>query len=214
MKLSKRTLQIIKHFGSIDRKLLFRAGRVQQTAKLDRSLLVSATIDETIPFDFVVDSKQFIKVLQAAQGYLRFTQECLLVGTGNNALKYHFKRPDSPGAVSMPDYEFQYEFDLSKFNVEMLANMNKVLGLPALAFIGDGQRIEMALLQPENPDGTDSYHNVVAVGDAKFNIVIDYEKWKVMPDNYVVRLSKQGVVSVVSDDLTYYIAYKPTVWES
>jgi hypothetical protein len=239
MILSNRTLKILRHFGTINTRMEFRAGHVQQIVSDIRSLLAKAVLDETFPFNFVMaDLPRFLKVLNGVgHGQLLFTPACLLIGEVNSRVKYHIYRSDEVSAgpsgvyrneltpkvgkldltdiASEPDFEFQFEFDLSAQAVERVLQMKRAMRLKAVGFEGDGRNVSMVLKQgpqdlsppwDDKDNDRDTYQEIVALGDVKFSFWIREGAFKVLPDNYQVRLAKHGgMVRLASEDLTYYM---------
>jgi hypothetical protein len=249
MILSNRTLKILRHFSTINpSQMEFHAGRVQQIVNGNRSQLARATLEETIPFDFgISDLPRFLKALNGVgHGQLLFTPSCLLIGEFSSRVKYHIYRlsddinmsevkksdsyPVEPitrvgrvdiQAASEPDFDFQFEFDLSAQAVERILQAKSVMRLKWVGFEGEGRFVSMILkhgpqdfIQPweDKNNDRDAYQEIVALGEVKFSFWIREGAFKVLPDNYRVRLTKQGgMVRLASEDLTYYMTCESPV---
>jgi hypothetical protein len=208
MKLSIRTLQIITNFASINQGLLFRAGNVQRTISPDQSMMATATIEESMPLDFgIYDLGRFLKVLRKVGGQLRFSEEYLIMGDANKTLRYLYAPPEMLVLPPAKDIqcEFDYEFELSCTVLAETLRLADDLGLPNITFTDDGEYISIGVSEPSNPDG-DGYRQIIASGEPKFKAVLKRDQWRVLPDNYVVQLSKRGLISLSSEDMTYYLS--------
>ena len=52
MKLSDKTLTLLKNFSTINQSILFKKGRSLRTISVMKNILAEATIDEDLPTDF------------------------------------------------------------------------------------------------------------------------------------------------------------------
>ena len=63
MKLSEKTLSLLKNFGSINQSILFKEGNKLRTISVMKNILAEAEIAEDIPQDFgIYDLNQFLNV--------------------------------------------------------------------------------------------------------------------------------------------------------
>ena len=61
MKLSDKTLTLLKNFSSINQSILFKKGNSLRTISVMKNILAEASIDEDIPKDFgIYDLNQFL----------------------------------------------------------------------------------------------------------------------------------------------------------
>ena len=64
MKLSDKTLSLLKNFSSINQSILFKQGNKLRTISVMKNILAEATITEDIPQDFgIYDLNQFLNGL-------------------------------------------------------------------------------------------------------------------------------------------------------
>ena len=64
MKLSDRTINLLKNFASINQSILFKQGNQLRTISVMKNILAEANIDEDIPQEFgVYDLSQFLNSL-------------------------------------------------------------------------------------------------------------------------------------------------------
>ena len=54
MKLSEKTVKILKNFSSINQSMLFRTGNKLKTKSTLNGIAAQAVVEEDIPFEFVI----------------------------------------------------------------------------------------------------------------------------------------------------------------
>jgi hypothetical protein len=214
MTLSRRTLRVLTNFADINQSLLFRAGTLQRTIAPSRSILAEATFDECIPRDFAIyDLRRFLKVYRQMAGPITFSDEYLLIGGEQRHVKYSYTRPDI--VIIPPDTttpcEFDYELDLSRNVLMSVRKVADLLDLPDLTIVGDGRYVRVGVTDTMNQSG-DGYGQIVAIAEVRFNAVLKMENVRVLDDNYLLRLSKKGLVQFSSDRMTYYIPCTQASW--
>ena len=68
MRLSDKTLTLLKNFSTINQSILFKKGNSLRTISVMKNILAEATIEEDIPKDFgVYDLNQFLNALSLHQ---------------------------------------------------------------------------------------------------------------------------------------------------
>ena len=64
MILSKRTINILKNFSTINQSVLFTTGNTVRTINQAKTLMAQTTLAETFPFEFgIYDLNQFLGVV-------------------------------------------------------------------------------------------------------------------------------------------------------
>ena len=64
MKLSDKTLTLLKNFSTINQSILFKQGSSLKTISVMKNILAEATIEEDLPTDFgIYDLNQFLNGL-------------------------------------------------------------------------------------------------------------------------------------------------------
>ena len=67
MKLSEKTLSLLKNFGSINQSILFKEGNKLRTISVMKNILAEAEIAEDIPQDFgIYDLNRFLNALSVS----------------------------------------------------------------------------------------------------------------------------------------------------
>ena len=64
MKLSDKTLNVLKNYANINQGIFFKKGKVLKTVSSHKNILAEATIGEDVPTDFgVYDLNNFLSVV-------------------------------------------------------------------------------------------------------------------------------------------------------
>ena len=105
MKLSDKTINLLKNFSTINQSILFKHGSKLRTISVMKNILAEATIDEELPKDFgIYDLNQFLNGLALHQTpELDFSQNDnhVIIREGKMRSKYFFADPSV--IVSPPD---------------------------------------------------------------------------------------------------------------
>ena len=216
MKLSDRTINLLKNFASINQSILFKQGNQLRTISVMKNILAEANIDEDFPQDFgVYDLSQFLNSLGLFQEpELNFTgQSFLNIKEGKQRSKYFFADPSvivSPPEKSITLPSVDVEFTLRSSQLDRLLKAAGVYHLTDLSVIGDGKEIKMVVLDRKNDTSNES---AVIVGqtDKNFSFNFKIENIKLVPGTYTVSISSKNLAKFYSENykLTYFIALEP-----
>ena len=97
MKLSDKTISVLKNFSSINQSILFKEGSKLRTISLMKNILAEATVTEEFAKDFgIYDLNQFLNGLSVHQSpELDFTNEgYVMIREGDSRSKYFFADPN------------------------------------------------------------------------------------------------------------------------
>ena len=214
MKLSDRTVNLLRNFSTINQSILFKQGTRLRTISVMKNILAEANIDEDFPQDFgVYDLGQFLNSLSLFQ-----EPELNFTGEGKQRSKYFFADPSV--IVSPPDKKLSLptvdvEFSLKSAQLDRLLKAAAVYHLTDLSVVGNGEEIKLKVHDRKN-DTSNDFSIIVGVTDKKFELHFKVENIKIVPGTYEVKISKKLLSEFKSSeyDLTYYIALEPDLtWE-
>jgi hypothetical protein len=216
MKLSARTIQILKSFAQINPSLIFTPGNELKTISPMKTMVAKATITETISQQFAIwDLSKFLGVLSLFEDPdLEINDKFVTITSGKSKLDYVYCLPDM---IVQPPKKMT---DLSPDSVEKLLpsatlqSLMKAVGvlqLPDIAFVGkDGNFSIQALdTKPKNPnDSTLSNSFAITVGETvkTFKMIVKAESLKIMNEEYTLKISPQGLCHFKGSDVEYWIA--------
>ena len=216
MKLSDKTLTLLKNFSSINQSILFKQGRSLKTISVMKNILAEATIEEDLPTDFgIYDLNQFLNGLGLHQNpELDFgNQGHVVIREGKSRTKYFFADPAV--IVTPPDKEItlpseDVSFELSTSQLDKLLKAAAIYQLPDLAVVG-GEGVVKILVRDKKNDTSNDYSVVVGETDSTFSFNFKVENIKIVPGTYDVVVSQKLLSRFTCRDydLKYFIALEP-----
>ena len=216
MKLSDKTISVLKNFSSINQSILFKEGSKLRTISLMKNILAEATVTEEFSKDFgIYDLNQFLNGLSVHQSpELDFANDgYVVIREGRSRSKYFFADPNV--IVTPPEKEITLPsedvcFELSTAVLEKLLKAAAVYQVPDLSAIGENGVVKLVIRDKKN-DTSHGHEEVVGETDANFTFNFKIENIKVLPGTYDVVVSQKLLSRFTSKnhDLTYYIALEP-----
>ena len=216
MKLSDKTLTLLKNFSSINQSILFKKGSSLKTISVMKNILAEATIEEDLPTDFgIYDLNQFLNGLGLHQNPdLDFENEGhVVIREGRSRTKYFFADPNV--IVTPPDKEIalsseDVSFELSTSQLDKLLKAAAIYQLPDLAVVG-GEGVVKIVVRDKKNDTSNDFSIIVGETDSTFSFNFKVENIKILPGTYDVVVSQKLLSRFTCRDydLTYYIALEP-----
>ena len=216
MKLSDKTISVLKNFSSINQSILFKEGSKLRTISVMKNILAEATVTEEFSRDFgIYDLNQFLNGLSLHQSpELDFTNSgYVVIREGAMRSNYFFSDPNvivtpPEKAIELPSEDVCFE--LSTDQLEKLLKASAVYQLPDLSAVGENGVVKLVVRDKKN-DTSNDFAIVVGETDAEFSFNFKVENIKVLPGTYEVVVSQKLLSRFTSKnhDLTYYIALEP-----
>ena len=216
MKLSDKTLTLLKNFSNINQSILFKKGSSLKTISVMKNILAEATIDEDLPTDFgIYDLNQFLNGLGLHQSpELDFANDgYVVIREGRSRTKYFFADPNV--IVTPPDKEItlpseDVSFELSTSQLDKLLKAAAIYQLPDLSAVGENGVVKLLVRDKKN-DTSNDYSVVVGETESVFSFNFKVENIKILPGTYDVVVSQKLLSRFTCKDydLTYYIALEP-----
>jgi len=216
MKLSDKTLTLLKNFSSINQSILFKKGSSLRTISVMKNILAEATIEEDLPTDFgIYDLNQFLNGLGLHQNpELDFENNGhVLIREGKSRTKYFFADPNV--IVTPPDKEItlpseDVSFELSTSQLDKLLKAAAIYQLPDLAVVG-GDGVVKIVVRDKKNDTSNDFSIVVGETESIFSFNFKVENIKIVPGTYDVVVSQKLLSRFTCRDydLKYFIALEP-----
>jgi len=216
MKLSDKTLSLLKNFSGINQSILFKEGDKLRTISVMKNILAEATITETFPKDFgIYDLNQFLNGLNLHQTpELDFENDkYVMIREGKSRSKYFFADPSV--IVTPPDKEILLPsedvcFMLNTQQLDKLLKAAAIYQLPDLSAVGEAGVVKLVVRDKKN-DTSNDFSIVVGETDSIFTFNFKVENIKILPGSYEVVISQKLLSQFTSTDrdLKYYIAMEP-----
>jgi len=216
--LSKKTLDVLKNFSSINSSIVFRQGSTVRTISNAENILAKYTADETFPVDFAIyDLSQFLSgITLFSNPQLEFANnDFVSIRGGGRSAKYYFSDPEIT-LKSAPEKNVKFpgadiQFNITGDELVSLQKASAVYSLPDLTFDTTGDAIKLILRDKEN-DTSNTYEQSTS-GDftGEYSLDVKIENIRLLPGDYSVKISKHLISEWTNQttDLTYYIALEP-----
>ena len=216
MKLSDKTLTLLKNFSTINQSILFKQGSSLRTISVMKNILAEATIDENLPKDFgIYDLNQFLNGLGLHNSpELDFHDDSyVVIKEGRMRSKYFFADPNV--IVTPPDKEInlpseEVSFELSTSQLDKLLKAAAIYQLPDLSVVGGEGVVKVLVLDKKN-DTSNDFSIIVGETESTFSFNFKVENIKILPGTYRVDVSEKLLSRFTCENyaLKYYIALEP-----
>ena len=216
MKLSEKTLTVLKNFAGINNSILVKQGTQLRTMSVAKNILAEAEIEEDFPRQFgVYDLNQFLNGLSLHQDpEMDFSEESYLtIREGRRKVKYFFADPQV--IISPPDKQItlpseDVHFELESGALDKLLKAAAVYQLPDLCVVGEAGVVKLVVRDKKN-DTSNSYSVDVGETDKEFSFNFKVENIKIITGSYDVVVSSKLLSEFKNStyNLKYYIALEP-----
>lgn len=209
MKISQRTIQILKNFSTINQSLLFKPGNSIATISPQRTVLAKAVVKENFEQQFAIfDMSRFLSVMSL------FTDPDIVPGDKHAVIKDSNQKvmytyadpsmiiipPDKQIKMGEPDITFKLTSDCLSRVIKAMS----VLNTPEIAVVGNDGTIFIETFDSKNST-SDNFSVVVGSTSHKFKMIFKVENIKLMTGDYDVVISRKGVGHFRSEDIEYWI---------
>ena len=216
MKLSDKTISLLKNFSTINQSILFKRGTKLSTISVMKNILAEATIEEELPKDFgIYDLGQFLNGLSLHHNpELDFQDDSyVVIKEGRSRSKYFFADANviiTPPEKTLTLPDETVSFELSTDQLDKLLKAAAIYQLADLAVEG-GDGVVKLLVRDKKNDTSNSFSITVGETDKEFSFNFKVENIKILPGTYEVVVSQKLLSRFVNADrdLTYYIALEP-----
>jgi hypothetical protein len=215
IKLSKKTLEILKNFASINSNILVNPGSNITTISPVKNVLAEATVEETFDVQFGVwDLNKFLGTISLFEDpEFEFHDKYVTIsGSNGSSVKYFYCEPK---LLTTPTKKIQMpssvvNFKLTQKNFTELQKAASVLQLPDIAVRSNDSRIELVALD-KNDATSNSYSVDVGETDVDFEFYFKVENLKLINGDYNVEITEKIVSKFTHTnlDLSYWIALEP-----
>ena len=216
MKLSEKTISVLKNFSSINQSILFKSGKTIRTISVMKNILAEATVEEEFPKDFgIYDLTQFLNALSINDNpELDFENDSYtIIRDGKERSKYFFADPNV--IVTPPDKQINLPsedvcFVINTQQIDKLKKAAAVYQISDLSAVGENGVIKLVVRDKKN-DSSNEFSIIVGETDNEFVFNFKVENIKILPGTYEVVISEKLLSRFKSQtsDLTYYIALEP-----
>lgn len=209
MKFTQKTVQILKNFASINSSIVIRNGDVLSTTSEMYTIIAKAKTDQT--FEQIIPIFDLNRFLGALSLFNEPEIQChdsyMTIRSTDKELNYIFADPKTirqpPSGFSLPPSVV--EFKLTASILSDILKALSIMGLPVIAFVGDGETISVQALDPKNPTSDNFKIGNLGATENKFKAIFRVENMKIIPSDYEVIICPK-VSYFRGNDIEYWIA--------
>ena len=218
MKISTRTLDVLKNFSEINQSILIKKGKKLKTVSALKNILAHADVEEDFPQDFAIyQLNEFIGVLSTMNNPdLTFHDKYVMLSQENGACtKYFYAEPSVVIApekdINMPSEDINFTLLEKQYND--LLKMSSILQLNDILVKGCSKtdKIFLAVTNKKN-DTSNDYSVQVGEGVSDpFKMYFKTENLKMVVGDYNTHISSKGISHFenMNIKLDYWIALEP-----
>ena len=218
MKISNKTLDVLKNFSEINQSILIKKGKKLKTVSTLKNILAHAVVEEDFPQDFAIyQLNEFIGVLSTmGNPDLTFHDKYVMLSQENGACtKYFYADPSVVVApekdITMPSEDVNFTLLEKQYND--LLKMSSILQLNDICLKGCSKSNKMFLAVTNKKNDTSNDYSVqVGEGVSKsFKMYFKTENLKMVVGDYNVHISSKGISHFenMTTKLDYWIALEP-----
>lgn len=215
IKISKRTLDILKNFASINSGILVNEGNTISTLSSTKTILAEAKVDEQFTRQFALwDLNKFLGTVSLFKDpEFIFDQNYITIKSANSSLRYYYCDPklvsSTSKKITMPKPAVSFELQSRDFaEILKAASVLQVQNL-CVQPSEDGKHIE--IVARDKSDVTSNQFSLTVGdhnGEGDFEFIFDVENLKILSGDYQVDISEKVVSKFTNknEPLTYWIA--------
>ncbi len=223
MKISQKTLGILQSFSQISPNLIVKAGNKLATRNSVNSIQARGSVEETFPTQFAIyDLNQLLSLISVSQNPdIEFSENSLTINSDSGRIDYFYADASliTPPSDNPPPLEDVYSFKLTTSDISTIVKTASIVSATMLNIVSKNGKVSLSINDPKNPT-SHSFTKALGTSDAAFNVKMAIDSFKVVPDDYTVRVcnavAKSGSRVVVfhfeslSNNVTYLIAADST----
>lgn len=210
MKLTPRSVQVLRNFATINPSIQFNEGNVLKTISPNKTMMSKATLEDNVSSTFAIyDLSRFLGVLSLFEDpELQLTETAVNIKSPGRQVSYTFADPSTiivPPNKEIDIGEADVSFELKQENFTEIMKALGVLSFPDLVVAGEDGKVILRATDTKNPSA-DKYDIEVGETDKTFNAVFKTENLKILPNTYQVEISSKGISYFKGEDVEYWIS--------
>lgn len=210
MKLSDKTITILKNFANINESLMFRKGTLQSTVDVNDHVAAEAQTEE-FPRGFAIyNLNQFIaNITTITNADLTFNEDSVTISDGTLSMNYEYSAPNmiTQDDVALPTIDSpDVEFDLNQDLYQKILKLATLNDLPVLSFIGKDGQLKCVAENLEMKNATKASFNIGEYTGKDFKASFNLDYLNIIPGNYHVKINQDEFGIFESPSVTYLIA--------
>jgi len=212
MNLSKKTLEVLKNFATINSNFYYSGGGKIKTVSPMKNILANSAIEEDLPEFGIYDLSEFLSVLSLYRSpCIDFSDDYVDISwkdKANTVVRFHFAAKNIL-TVSDKTIDIEDFFVSIKLPKDLLSDTVKsaaVLQLSDIVLKSDGITTTFGVI--DKKDGNKNSHLTVidnVDSTTEYEFYFKYENLKMIPNDYTLSISKEGIAKFDSENVTYWV---------
>ena len=211
MKMSSKTLNLLKNYASINSNILVKPGNKIATISPVKNVMSEAIVEEDFDTEFGIwDLNKFLGVVSLFdKPEFAFSEKSVTIYGGSASVEYYYSEPSllsvPTKSIDMP--EGVVSFKLTQKNFAELQKASSVLQVSDLAVRTNGDNLELAVL--DKNDVTSNCYTIdlgEVAGGHDFCFYFKVENLKMIEGDYNVDISNKNISQFSGNDVVYWIA--------
>ena len=210
MKMSTKTLNLLKNYASINSNILVKPGNQLSTISPVKNVMSTAQVEETFDTEFGIwDLNKFLGVVSLFdKPEFAFDEKSVTVSGNNASVEYYYSEPSllsvPTKTITMPVPEVS--FNLKQKHFAEIQKASSVLQVSDLAVRTNGDKLELAVLDKNDVTSNCYTIDLGVTSDEDFCFYFKVENLKMIEGDYTVNISKQNISQFIGTDVMYWIA--------
>ena len=210
MKIDVGTVNVLKNFAKINSSIVVKEGNVLKTISPLKAIMAKATVNTYFEKPFAIYSlDRFLSILSLFNDpELDFGESSVTIHDDSRSTVYVYADDStiiqpSNKKIVLPSVDV--EFTLLNDNLKSVEKAAAILQLPEIVVVGDGESVSLQAADTKTPS-SDTFSIRLGSSESTFKAVFKSENMKIIPDDYRVAISSQGLSYFKSDVVEYWIA--------
>lgn len=211
MKLSTNTVNVLRNFAGINANIYIKKGKKLATMAVAKNIVGEIDVEENFPEDIgIFNLSEFLGVLSLMDSpEITFDIKSMTIKEGASKIRYGYADPSilvyPSKTINMPKSDIVFEVTATQ--VAQLQKAASTLSVQDIAFVGDGKKVTVQVLDKKNDSGNNYVMDIDAETSKNFTALFKIENLKMISDTYEITLTK-GISQFKGKGLkvTYYIA--------
>lgn len=210
MKLSPRTIEILKNYSTINQNILITPGKEIRTMHPQKNIVTVATIEDEFPKEApIYDLGRFLSVYNLyTDPELKFGDKSIDISDGRAKTVYKLAPKNllqfpPEGKLSIPGDVSGIQ--VTQKDLDSVLKASGALHLPDIAFIGANGKVRLQAMSIED-SGSDTFGIDIGETEDEFKMFIKKTNFKFLSQDYEVTLSSNGAAQFTASDITYVVA--------
>jgi hypothetical protein len=213
MKLSENTLAVLKNFASINSGVVLGSGKTQKTISPEKSILVEAILEDTIPAQFgIYDLNQFLGNLTTLRNpELTFNKDTVTLDDGE--LSFDYRACSANLIITPPEKDLVLKtidvtFSLPNDTLQKLIKVATMNSLPNLSVVGKNGSLLLKIHERANDTSNSGTIKIGEYAGQDFTASFKTDNLKLLPNDYNVEIQKGAFAKFenTAGTLKYFVA--------